>query len=282
MPSTRDTIAPPVRRIVGGRRFDLRGILRDLATGFRHHEVWLAFAWDEIQNRYRRSALGLAWLAISYLIYVFAIATFFGGFSGLDGRLFVQHVAFGMLIYNVVIGNIVDGCSVFVRASGWVKSASLPYAVYVYRGVSRAAFPFAVQAAVAAVLMPLFGWRPEPIGLMAAPALLLIIVLGVAVQYALGLVCARVRDIEHFVQAVSRVFFFTTPILWVYEETEGVRRQLADIIPITPFIEIFRDPLLGMAPDPAQWAQALAWTALAWAAAVLLGAAMRSKLPFWV
>lgn len=274
--------AETTRLIRGGDQFDAVGVLRDLADGLRAHRVWRVFAWDEIQNRYRRSALGLAWLGFSYLLFVFAIALFFGGFSKLEGSTFVVHVAFGFAIFNVILAAIVDGCAVFVRTAGWVKSAALPYSTYVYQGIARTLFPFVIHFGLALVICPFFGWRPGPEAFLAIPAFLLIVLLSVPVQYTFGLLAARLRDVGHLIAAISRLFFFTTPILWVYEETQGPRRAAADFNPMTHYLEIFRDPLLGNPIDPTQWWLAIGWCGAAWVMLFAVAGVMRRKLPFWV
>lgn len=268
--------------IEGGRGFDPKGLLQDLWRGLKMHQTWRAFAMDEVRNRYRRSILGLAWLGISYLLYVFAIALFFNGFSELGDSAFVSYVAFGFAIFTFLISNVVDGCSVFTLAGGWIKSAPLPYSIYVFKAICRATLPTLIHLCLAFIIALFTGWRPGPLSLLAVPAFALMVITAVPVQYALGLVCARARDIGHFVQAISRLLFFTTPILWVYGESEGLRRVVANLNPLTSFVEIFRGPIIGEPTDPTMWMIACGWSIAAWLGLAFLGSAMRSKLPFWV
>ena len=272
----------PAVTISGGQRLDIPGVIHDLREGLLHRETWLAFAWDEIQNRYRRSFLGLAWLGASYLLFVFAISIFFGGFSELGNESFVVHVAFGFAIFSFLLANITDGCGVFRLSAGWVKSSPLPYAIYVYKGLARALFPLAIQMPLAILVSALAGWRPSLEALLFLPALVLMVVFGVAVQYTLGLLAARLRDVGHLIQAISRLFFFTTPILWVYDETVGLQLQLANINPLTHFVEVARSSLIGSPPEPFHWWAALGWTIGAWGVLLIVGGFMRRKLPFWV
>ena len=260
----------------------VREAVLDLYRGVAAREVWTAFAWDEIQNRYRRSTLGLAWLGLSYLLFVFGIALFFGGFSDLGDGAFVVHVAFGFAVYSLLLAMITDGAAVFSRTAGWVKSSTLPYSTYVFQSLARIAFPFCIQMVIAVLICPFFGWRPGLEALMCVPALLLIVLLCIPAKYSLGLLVARHRDIGHFIQAVSRLFFFTTPVLWVYEETIGPRRLAADLNPMTPFIELFRDPLLGNASTLSQWLSAFGWVMLSWATFLVIAGMLRRRLPFWV
>ncbi|NNU14798.1 ABC transporter permease [Parvularcula sp. ZS-1/3] len=263
-------------------RSDIQRMIADIVDGAGKLEIWGTFAWDEIQNRYRRSVFGLAWIGLSFILFVAAISIFFGAFAELDSGAFVSYVAIGFAAYQFLIANVVDGCHVFARAAGWVKSSNLPYSVYVYKGVSRALFPFFIHLFIALLILPFFGWRPNGNALFAIPALLLFTLTAVPLQFLLGLLAARWRDVGHLVQAISRIFFFTSPVLWVYAETTGIRRDLADFNPMTHFIAILRDPLLGVSPSAYHWGLSLSWLVCISIVAVLVGGAMRRRLPFWV
>lgn len=257
-------------------------VFRDLGEGFAMGPVWRAFAWDEIQQRYRRSALGLAWIAISYLIFVAAIALFFSGFSSVSARHFIQYVALGFAAFTFLIGNITDGCEVFRVSGSWIKSTPLPYSIYIYKSIARSLFPFAIQLAVAFGFMTALGWRPTWSALYAIPAVAIYLVNAVSIQMIFGLIAARWRDFSHLVGAITRVLFFATPILWVYAEQTGLRKTVAGINPLTHFLEIFRAPLLGEPVLAHNWQVVAGVTAGGWIIAIFLASFMRRRLPFWV
>lgn len=257
-------------------------ILRDLREGLRHGPIWRVFAWDEIQNRYRRSALGLAWIGISYAFFIVVIVLFFRGFASRGADYYIHHVAVGYAAFTFLMSNVTDGCHVFKGSATWIKSASLPYSVYVFKGLARAFFPFVIHFAVALVIMVAYGWRPGWSALLAAPALVAYLVNAVWVQYLLGMVAARWQDVAHLIATITRLLFFATPIIWVYSETGGMRRTLADINPLTHFVEIFRAPLIGEPLIDISWPVVLACTAGGWIITIAAGGYMRRRLPFWV
>lgn len=257
-------------------------LFADLREGFHMHGVWLAFSADQIRRRYRRSALGLAWMAISFLVFVAAISFFFASFSTLGIKGFVAYVASGLVAFNFLISNINDGCHVFRASSGWIKSASLPYSVYVYQGVARALFPSALHMSLLVVILVTMGWQFEIRALLIIPAIVIFAINAVWIQYFLGLVAARWRDIAHAVQTFSRLLFFASPILWVYAEQSGPRKDVAQINPLTHFIEIFRAPILGDPYMPQSWYVVLGCTAAGWILTIFAASRMRFRLPFWL
>ena len=257
-------------------------LLRDLREGFRHGPIWRVFAWDEIQNRYRRSVLGLAWIGISYLFFVFVIVLFFRGFASMGPDYFLSYVALGYAAFMFLIGNVTEGCLVFRTSATWIRSAPLPYSIYVFKGLSRAFFTFAIHALLAVCVMFWFGWRPSWQALAVIPAIGAYLINAVWVQYLFGLLGARWRDFGHLMTTVTRLMFFASPIIWVYGDTAGIRRNVADINPFTHFLDIFRAPLIGEPYIDASWLVVLGWTVIGWTVTIIVGGAMRRRLPFWV
>jgi ABC-type polysaccharide/polyol phosphate export permease len=81
---------------------------------------------------------------------------------------------------------------------------------------------------------------------------------------------------------MTRILFFTTPILWTYSERTGLVKTLADINPFTHFVEIIRAPVIGDPLQPLSWAVVGAITLCGWTVTILTGDRMRKRLPFWV
>lgn len=257
-------------------------VIKDIVDGWRMGPVWRAFAWDEIQNRYRRSVLGLAWIAISFAFFVAAISIFFGGFANLEQTRFTFYVATGIAAFQFLIGAVSDGCVVFRTSAQWIKSAPMPYSIYVYKSVARGILPFLIQMSVALVYMLVMGWRPTISVFLVFPAFAIFLVNAVAIHWLFGLVAARWRDIEHLVGSITRVLFFLTPIMWVYGERAGLVRVISNVNPFTYYVDIFRAPILGDSFIPNAWWFVIAWTLVGVIMALLAASQMRRRLPFWM
>lgn len=254
----------------------------DIVDGFRSGQVWRAFAWEEIQRRYRRTVFGIAWIAISFAIFVAGISLFFSGFSDKSNEYFVAYVATGFAAFTFITSNVQDGATVFTGARSWIKSVSLPYSVYVYKSVSRTVLPFALQFLVFMIFAIAIGHEFKPVALISLLSIPILLINAVGIQLALGYVCACYRDLGHLVTAIVRISFFVTPILWMYDEMTGVRKTVADLNPATHFLEIFRAPILGYAPPALSWWAVAATTVIVWALAIIASLAYRRRIPFLV
>lgn len=258
--------------------------LTDLLEGAGRVQLWLAFASDEIQQRYRRSKLGLAWIVISYLIFVGSISLFFGNFSDLNHQSFAVYVAVNFAIFTFLLANITDGCAVFWIARSWISSAPLPHSIHVFKSVSRSLFVFAINMVVAMIIFFAYGNKLTLVAWEAIPAFLLLCIDAVFVQMILGYISARYRDIEHLVQSITRVLFFTTPVLWVRDEhtAPGVRNTIAELNPLTHALEIFSAPILGKHADLNSWVIMLCLSVALFLLAMVVGGFAHRRLPYWL
>ena len=275
-------MSDPVKVFGNAAKFDLAAVLADFSNGLKYRSLWMAFAANEIQARYRRSMLGIAWIVISYLMLVGAIALFFGSFSQMSQVDFVLYVALGYAGFQYIVGNISDGCEVFRASEAWIKSTPLPYSVYVYIRIVRSVFPFVLHMVTALLVMAFMGWRPDWGAIYVLPALAVYLFVSPPIQLIFGLIATRWEDVLHLVSAATRLLFFLTPVMWVYDEQAGLRYVVATVNPITHFLEIFRAPLLGQPVPMDSWGIVLALVVAIWAIALILGAFMRRRLPFWL
>ena len=258
--------------------------LKDLFRGFAQTRLWLAFAADEVQTRYRRSRLGLAWIIVSYLMFVSAISVFFGGFSTKGAQDFTAYVAVNYAMFSFIVANLTDGCASLRASKSWVSSIPLPHSIYVLKSVARGTFVFAVSMIVAGLVLVATGHLRSSICLLAVPALAVIILNGVFVQTILGYASARFRDIEHLMLSLTRILFFVTPILWVRsEQPDGsLQRTIADLNPITHALEIFSAPLLGQMPDSLSWTVMAGVTLASFFGMLAVSYVSHRRLPYWL
>jgi len=264
-------------------RQGLKAAIDDLYKGLKMVEIWRSFAIDEIQNRYRRSVLGLAWIAIAYLVFVLVINLFFKGLSSQSGsNFFLFHVCLGYAAFTFIMGNISDGCEVYRNSMTWIKSTPLPYSIYVYKSIFRSLFTFAIHFAVALLVMLFLGWRPSPQIFMLIPVFGIYLINAVPLQTSIGLLATRFRDISHLINTITRLLFFTTPIIWTLDQRGGVIYNIAIVNPLTHFLEILRAPIMNIDPLPQSWTIVLILTVLNWIIALFASATMSKRLPFWL
>lgn len=242
---------------------------------------WLALAWADWKTRYRRSALGAAWVFVSFAAFVGVKVLVFGAMSAQDLGFFAIWLAAGFLIWTYISANIVEGCNVFVLSARWIKGADLPYIGYVLQSVARNTIQLVLSAAVLVIALIVY---PPPSAAASLTILLAIPVLvlnALWVQLALGVLCARHRDFIHLAQTLVRLLFFLTPILWVPADF-GRFGDYAVYNPFTHYLAIVRDPLVFGTVPGMSWLIVLAITVCGVAASLIAFHQFRRKIVFWV
>lgn len=242
---------------------------------------WLMLAWHDWRRRYRRSALGAAWLFVSFALFVGVKIAIFGAMSTESMAFFAVWLGSGFLVWTYVQANLVEGCNVFISAARWIKGADLPYAIYVMQSVTRSVIQFALSGLVIVIILFMF---PPPNLMVALTSILSLPVLvanAVWSQLFLGVICSRHRDLIHLTQTAVRLLFFLTPILWV-PSSFGRFGELAVYNPFTHYIAIFRDPLVYGTIPWMSWGIVGAMTIVGVLLSILVFRLNKNKIVFWI
>ncbi len=226
--------------------------LLDIATTLERHDVWRTLGWADIRFRYRRTTLGPFWLTLSTGIMVFAIGVLYAGLFHQDVSTYLPSLAIGMIVWNFFSTSIIEGCSVFITASGFIKSYTIPLPVHIMRLLWRNIIIFLHNFVIIIVVWAVFRWQLSPIVLLSliGYAIMLLFVVGLVLFFSV--LCTRFRDIPQIVASVLQLLFFVTPIMWS-PSALGSHQALAELNPLFSFIEIVRAPLMNHAPEPKQW-----------------------------
>ena len=265
------------RKLAEGRSPSVLELARSLSLW----RFWMALAWQDWRRRYRRSALGAAWVLVSFALFVGVKILIFGAMTQNEIGFFSLWLSIGFLIWTYISSNIVEGGNVFIASARWINGADLPYMIYVFQSVARSIIQFLLALGVILVLLVFFP-PPKPlVALTAIPAMGVLVLNAIWSQTFLGVICARYRDLVHLSQTIVRLLFFLTPILWVPSDF-GRFGEFAVYNPFTHYIAIIRDPLvLGTIPW-FSWAVVGAMTLVGTLAAYLVFAINRRRIVFWV
>lgn len=274
--------APAMR--MATRRIGLAGLFaaawRDLVAGFARRELWVALAHDDMRQRFRRTLFGLAWLTISYAVFVAAKVMIFGQLISTPIEWFAVYVTIGFLAWQFMNSVVADSCTVFINSENWLLGIRLPVSIFIFESIARDCLVFFYSAIVAIVVLLAVRHPLEPVALMAIPAFLIYLVNAVFAHMLLGVICMRYRDVSQLVQTIMRVLFFLTPLIWTPEQVGGLERWLW-WNPFTYLVDIFRAPVIDGTIPVHSWAVVLGMTACLGVVAFTSFALYRRRLAFW-
>lgn len=260
-----------------------RAAAGDVAEGIRRWRSWTYLAVESVKNQYRRTVIGPWWLTLQTAVYVVALGILFGSIFRQPLDQFLPYVGAGVIGFYLLAGLTRQGADVFVDNASTITSTRQPLSVLVFRAAMVELLQFGHNMVIVGALIA-FGFVPlGPKLLLVVPAVLIILLNGLAVGLWLGPTVARFRDVGPLVASILQAMIFFTPVFWRVDELNpDSRSAMVAWNPFAHLLGLFRDPLLGELPS------ALTWTGVAAVTAsnVILGcwvfSRARSRLPYWV
>jgi ABC-type polysaccharide/polyol phosphate export permease len=259
----------------------LASAMDDWARSARMSSLWTNLALEDLRDRYRRTALGLLWIVVSFALFVLVKILVFGQLAAVPAAEFGIFVTLGFGAWSFINAMVLDGCTAYMQARPWILGTSTPYPVFLLQAVYRNVLVFAFILLVMAVALL---WKATPWqshSLMALPALGIYLVTSVWLSAILAPLCARYRDLYHMAQTGMRLVFFATPILWM-PVSSGRLAMIAAANPLSHFVAILRDPLLYNRVPQDSWRIVLAINAVGVVAGIATYVATRRRVAHWV
>ncbi|WP_139559601.1 ABC transporter permease [Methylotetracoccus oryzae] len=259
----------------------LRLAFADLADGLRAWPIWGMLGWQDVRQRYRRSILGPLWLTLSMGVMVGALGYVYGDLFKTPLDDYLPFLTVGFVAWNLISTLVIDSCTAFIGATGYIRQLRLPVSLYLFRLCWRNLIIFFHNALVFVAVALIFKVVPTWQLLWLLPGLAIILYTGFWSGLVLGALCARFRDIPQVVSSLVQVVFFMTPILWKPELLTS-RPVFVQENPFFHFVELIRGPMLGNGISLQTWAVTLGCALLGSLVAFFMFARLRRRIAFWV
>jgi ABC-type polysaccharide/polyol phosphate export permease len=255
--------------------------LRDISDGLANWRLWSMLGWNDIHQRYRRSALGPFWITISMAIFIVLLGLIYSKLFHQDIAVFLPYIAMGLITWGFISGTTTEACSVFLENTGIIRQIRLPYSIYVMRMIWRG---FMVFLHTVILIIPIAIYFRMPLGLgtlLAIPGMFLVVVNQIWLSIVIGVVATRFRDITQIVATAIQISMFVTPVMWPVSAIPDAR-FIADINPFYHLIQLMRAPLLGEIAEPLSWIVVLGMCIAGYALAAVALTRASPKLVYWL
>jgi ABC-type polysaccharide/polyol phosphate export permease len=256
-----------------------------LTAVWRCRYFWLSLVRMDLQNRYRRSVLGLGWSLVHPLAMTAILCVAFARVFHADLRDYAPRVLAGLAFWHYLTAVTQQGCGCFLQAEAYIRQWPSPLAIFPLRVTLANAVHFLPTLGAALGLAVFLNGPPGPWALLSlAPTFLLLLLLGWALALLAGTANVLLRDTEHFLQIGFQILFYVTPI--IYRPSDLGASQLGALIacnPLTPFLELLRAPLVDhVAPMWTSYAAASAFVLTLLLAAGFVLPRLQRKLIFFL
>lgn len=257
--------------------------IKDITDAARRYSLVGMLGWQDVRQRYRRSALGPFWLTISMGVMIGTIGIVFGQIFQTPMKEYLPFLAAGMILWNFMSTVVMEGCTAFIAAEGIIKQLPIPLFVHILRMIWRNVLILLHNI----VIFPLVLWAVgRPLGweaLIAIPGFILLAVNLAWGSLLLGVLCARYRDLPQIVGSALQVIYYLTPIMWMPGHlSQRAGAYLLDFNPIYHMISTVRAPLLENVPTALDWSVSLGLAVVGWIVAIALYGRYKRRIAYWL
>jgi lipopolysaccharide transport system permease protein len=222
-----------------------------LAELWRYRELVYFLAWRNVLVRYKQTALGIAWAVVQPLTLMAILTLFFGGFArryGVPGPLFFFS---GLVVWTFFANAVTQSSNSLVGNATLLSKVYFPRLAAPIAAVLAALVDFAAAFAVLLVMLVAYGSTPQPIALVAVPALLLLAVLtALGIGVLLSALNVTYRDVQYVVPFLLQVGLFGSAVAFSATSFSEPWDTLLGLNPMAGVVEGFRWALVGSGSAP--------------------------------
>ncbi|MCX7217999.1 MAG: ABC transporter permease [Burkholderiales bacterium] len=239
--------------------------------------------WQDVRQRYRRSALGPFWLTISMAVMIGTIGIVFGQIFNTPMEDFLPFLASGTIFWGFISTIIIEGCTGFIAAESIIKQLPIPLFVHILRMIWKNTIILAHNIIIFPLVLVAVGKSPDIVAFLSIPGFFLLVVNLGWIALILGVFSARYRDFPQIIGSSIQVLFYLTPIVWMpslLPQRSGL--YLLDLNPAYHLLQIVRAPLLGQFPSTTNWIVSLVLALVGWMVTLSVYGRYKRRIAYWV
>lgn len=222
--------------------------IKDYFRGiWKNRFVLVSLVKQDLQMKYNRSALGVAWSIITPMGLSIIIGLVYSIIFGTDPRTFVPLLFAGLNPWNFLNGSAEGGTYSYLSSEGYVKQTTVTPQIFPLRGV-MVAYVNLLYSIIAFFVIYLI-LAPDnfnPKMLMIFPGLIVVFFAGVSLANISSTINLYIRDYQPLQSLILQGLFYVTPIIFTTDMLD--QKGFSLVYKINPFyylIEIVRTPMIG-------------------------------------
>ena len=214
----------------------------DLTSALPAWRLWAYMGLQDIRQRYRRSAFGPLWLALGLGATIIGIGILYSQILKVPAGNFLPFLAISLLIWNFMSGVMMDSTALFQTGAGLITSVKFPYTTLALRSIVRNLIVLVHCVVPVVITFVIFKFPVHLVGLFSIVSLAIVIINMAWLSLAIGMLCARFRDVAQIVIYGIQLAIFVTPIIWQPSQIKAGSPALT-CNPFYHLVNIFRSPL---------------------------------------
>jgi lipopolysaccharide transport system permease protein len=255
----------------------------DIYSSIKKYRLVLMLGYIDVRQKYSRSTLGPFWVTISMGVMIASIGIIFGSIMGAPMEIFLPSLTLGMILWGFISGVIGESCNAFISAEAIIKQLPLPLFVHILRVVWRNIIIFFHNLIIFPLVAIIFQQPINLFSLYSIIGFILIIINLCWISLLISILCTRYRDLPQIINSIMQVLFYLTPIVWL-PNTDLIKSKLyiLEFNPFYNFLDIFRTPLMGSAPELSSWYVSATLALAGWFLVFSVFKRYKNKIAYWL
>jgi ABC-type polysaccharide/polyol phosphate export permease len=208
----------------------------------RYRELLRNLVLKDLRLKYRGSVFGFVWSLANPLLMVAVYTLAFTYVLRVRTEGFVFLLLLGLLTWGFFLNSTMMSTAAIVESGGLIRSAGFPRAIL---PMATVLFNLAQYLLTLGVLLPLalaiFRVAPSPAILLFPIFLSLQIVFTIGIALAVATATAFYRDVKHLLEITMGALFWTTPIVYAYDNVPEFLRLPVLLSPVSSFVVAYQD-----------------------------------------
>lgn len=191
----------------------------------------------DLVGKYKNSLLGFSWHFIMPIVMLLVYYVIFTQVRINVIADFWVYLAVGIFPFNFLITNLNSGSTCIISNSNMIKKMYFPREIIVLSYVISSFIVMIIGYAIILAIILLFGYHLTFYVLFIPVILLLMLLFAIGLVAIISSIVVYVRDFHYFINSVSIVFYFITPLYFLIEDVNGLLETVVWINPFSYFID---------------------------------------------
>ncbi|WP_137008606.1 ABC transporter permease [Aquitalea aquatilis] len=257
-------------------------MINELMHSFKNRDFWLFLGWNDIRQRYRRTAIGPLWLTLSTGFTVLVLGLLWSTIFKLNTAEYLPFFSIAHVFWIFISSQISEACTAFSQFEYIIKQIKLPFTVYILRVLFRNFIVLLHNIIIVFIVLVVFDRWSGVLFFRTLLGLVILLVGLFSLSLLLAIVCARFRDVTMLVQNFLFAAFYVTPIMWKPNMLGSNHQWVSDFNPLAAYISIIRDPILGSVPPLYTYIFASAFTIVLFLVSSVVLRKNANSIAYWM
>jgi lipopolysaccharide transport system permease protein len=215
--------------------------LRDV---WRYRELLRSLVVRNLKVKYQRSMLGFVWTLLNPLLTIAVLTMVFTYVIKIRVPEYWAFVFSGYFVWNFILQMLSSATYILAEHASLRRSVAFPSEVLIIATAASRLVEFAVEMAIAVLLLILFHHHGVPSSFLLLPWLIVVqVLLAAGLAMPIATLAVFYSDVQHAIPIVLLMLFYLSPVFYPATLVPDSIRPLYFLNPIAGLLTLYHDAL---------------------------------------